>query len=133
MLRIKRIGEDGDLRLGLFDTKSKTALSSLQSSVDSLKKELIIQIDNVLSKNKTEVLNEFNQSAKSILAAYNEELSKKMSDNQKTLESGYSQYVNKLKSILEKDLMMGDEGEDELDEEVLGKDIDDEENEKENR
>ena len=131
LMRLKRIVEDGDLRLKLFDTKSETALSSLQSSADSVRNVLTDQINDVLGKNKTDALNEFNKSAKDILEAYNEELRKLIADNQKAMESKYNQYLNQFKSIVEKDMTMEEEGEDELDEEILRNDVENEDNEKE--
>ena len=131
LTRMKQISENGKLKLGLFDKESKTALSTLHSSVESIRKELEARIDDVLNRNKADALNDFNQSAKNILVAYKEELSKKMSENQNAIENGYNQYINILKSIAEKDMNMDDEGEDELDEEELRNDFENEANVKE--
>lgn len=127
--RIKKISEDGETKLGAFDTNSNNALASVNTKIENLVKNTKEQIDSLLKKGQTNALNDFDKRAKEILDAYITKLTELVTKNQTMVEKSYDLYQKKLQSMIEKDSDLGDHGEEELDEEELNKNQDDEEKE----
>ena len=117
--RIKKISEDGEMKLGTFDTESSKALAAVNTSVGNLKKETQEQIEGLLKEKQAGALNDFDKRAKEILDAYKTKLEELMVKNQESIEKSYGVYVKKLQSMIENDSEYGDMGEEELDEEEL--------------
>lgn len=127
--RMKKISEDGETKLGAFDTNSKNALAAVNSKVENLEKSTKEQIDSLLKKGQANALNDFDKRAKEILDAYKTKLTELVATHQTMVEKSYDLYQKKLQSMIEKDSDLGDLGEEELDEEELKNNQDVEEKE----
>lgn len=121
LAKLKKLFEDGQLKLGRFDANSETALTKLNTSVDEIKKNVKDQIDGLFSKGQTDALTDIGKRAKGILETYKTQIEEMLSTNQQSIEKNFDLYLKKLQSVIDKDLDMGDFGEEELDEEELNK------------
>lgn len=121
LAKLKKLFEDGQLKLGKFDANSETALTKLNTSVDEIKKNVKDQIDGLFSKGQTDALTDIDKRAKGILETYKTQIEEMLSTNQQSIEKNFDLYLKKLQSVIDKDLDMGDFGEEELDEEELNK------------
>lgn len=121
LAKLKKLFEDGQLKLGKFDANSETALTKLNTSVDEIKKNVKNQIDGLFSKGQTDALTDIDKRAKGILETYRTQIEEMLSTNQQSIEKSFDLYLKKLQSVIDKDLDMGDFGEEELDEEELNK------------
>jgi len=109
------------LKLGTFDTNSESALNRLNASVEEIKKATKEQIDGVLSKGRADALTDIDKRAKGILDTYKTQIKEMLSANQQSIEKSYDLYINKLQSMIDKDMVTDDYIEEELDEEELSK------------
>lgn len=121
LAKLKKLFEDGQLKLGKFDANSETALTKLNTSVDEIKKNVKDQIDGLFSKGQTGALTDIDKRAKGILETYKTQIEEMLSTNKQSIEKSFDLYLKKLQSVIDKDLDMGDFGEEELDEEELNK------------
>lgn len=121
LAKLKKLFEDGQLKLGKFDANTETALTKLNTSVDEIKKNVKDQIDGLFSKGQTDTLSDIDKRAKGILETYKMQIEEMLSTNQQSIEKSFDLYLKKLQSVIDKDLDMGDFGEEELDEEELNK------------
>lgn len=117
--RIKKIGEDGETKIGSFDTKSNNALEAVKSSVEKIEQNSKDHIDDILKGKKADALADFDKRAKEILEAYVTRFNEFVAANKASVEKSYALHEKKLQSIIEKDLDLGEYGEEELDEEEL--------------
>lgn len=117
--RIKKIGEDGETKLDSFDTNSNNALEAVKSSVEKIEQNSKDQIDSILKGKKADALVDFDKRAKEILEAYVTRFNEFVAANKASVEKSYALHEKKLQSIIEKDLDLGEYGEEELDEEEL--------------
>ena len=127
--RIKKISEDGETKLSTFDTNSSNALVALNKSVEEIKNESNQQITNLLKKEKTAALTDFDSRAKEMLETYKTQIEELMFKNQQWVEKACDLYVKKLQEMIEKGIDLEDQGEEELDDEEMNKDIENEEKE----
>lgn len=120
--RLKIINEDGSKKLEDFESNSKNALNSLNSSVEQIRKDAKKIIEDLFSKEKSDSLSDIGERAKEILEAYKAEIKDSLTSNLDAIEKRHDLFVQKLQSIAEKDLDMDEAGEKDLDEEELRKD-----------
>ena len=121
LAKLKKLFEDGQLKIGTFDTNSESALNRLNASVEEIKKATKEQIDGVLSKGRADALTDIDKRAKGILDTYKTQIKEMLSANQQSIEKSYDLYINKLQSMIDKDMVTDDYIEEELDEEELSK------------
>ena len=127
LLKIKKIGKDGQAKLDKFDTDSEKGLKSLDTALEEVKKDTKEELDGILSNGRQESLTIFDKSAKKILEAYKINIVDLLAKHQSSIEKSYELYVKKLQSVAEKDMDLTEDGEDELDDEELRKDKENEE------
>lgn len=129
LLRIKKISDDGNQKLGEFNKASTEGLKSLTSTTERIEKNSKDQIDNLLGAGQAESLKLFDERAKALLETYKGTINEIIAKNLKVIEKNQGVYLKKLQSVVDKDIQLGDTDEDELDEEELRKDKEREEKE----
>ena len=129
LAKLKKLFEDGQLKLGTFDANSETALTKLNTSVDEIKKNAKDQIAAKFEVEKSNAVSDLGNRAKELLNTYKGQLEEMMKVNQVSIEKGYSEYIQKLQSAINNDADLGEYGEEELDEEELSKEQENEEKE----
>lgn len=129
LVKLKKLFEDGQLKLGTFDANSETALTKLNTSVDEIKKNAKDQIAAKFEAEKSNAVSDIGNRAKELLNTYKGQLEEMMKENQVSIEKGYSEYIQKLQSAINNDTDLGEYGEEELDEEELSKEQENKEKE----
>lgn len=129
LLRLKKINEDGLLKLTKFETDSDARLTTLKTEAERIKKDAEDQITAKLEIEKSNAVTDMSDRARKLLATYKGQLEELMKANQISIEKGYSEYIQKIQSVIDNDTDIAEYGEEELDEEELSKNQESEETE----
>lgn len=124
MAKIRNLNIEGQNKLDLFDSNSKSKLAAIDNSIEDLKNKTTEKLNEIIKKGLKGSVSEFDTTAKELLTKYKIELDDLISKHKLEIKKEYDMYAQKLQENLDKENDSSDNREDEFDEEELKRDKD---------